>query len=216
MVVALSARSNCSITNSRSPTDAARTGSIPAFQFINARSIKVMSEKINLNSAQKPAVESGEPYEWERCTVRLSITFLPTETNEGERQIIIGCNTHSDPPLIESVCETELTGLPPLITELLNKLRQRMPEQAALAEARRQAETAAEEKAKLARQQNEARIKAAGQRYRDKGSQSQTVAPAVVTNELREIVAVENSESSAVENNTTLILTNGKQQSLFG
>lgn len=175
-----------------------------------------MSETINLNSAQKPAAASGEPYEWERCTVRLSITFLPTETNEGGRQVVIGCNTHNDPPLIESTCETELAGLPPLITELLNKLRQRLPEQAVLAESRRQAETAAEERAKLARQQSEQRIKAAGQRYREKSSQSQTVAPTVTTTDLQEIIDVEKSESLAVENNTAVVLANGKQQSLFG
>ena len=175
-----------------------------------------MSEPINLNFEQKPSAESGEPYEWERCTVRLSITFLPTETNKGGRQVIIGCNTHSDPPLIESVCETELAGLPPLITELLNKLRQRLPEQAALAEARRQAETAAEEKAKLARQKSEERIKTAGQRYQERSSHSQTVAHAAMTNELREIVAVENSESSAVESSSAVVLANGRQQSLFG
>lgn len=167
-----------------------------------------MSETINHSSEQNSSAESGEPYDWERCTVRLSITFLPAEVNDSGRQVIIGCNTHNDPPLIETAREAGLGHLPPLIAELLDRLKQRLPEQAALAEAKQQAALAAEEKAKLARQKSEERAKAAGRRFQEKNNQSQKVAPAVVANKL--------IESSALEDHCAPILIDGEQQSLFG
>ncbi|MGE0885429.1 MAG: hypothetical protein AB7P14_17925 [Blastocatellales bacterium] len=175
-----------------------------------------MSDEIKGTTVNSAPEMQGEPHEWEKCTVRLSITFFPDDGNESGRQVALGCNTHNDPPLIEFVRAPELGSLPPLIAELLDRLKQRLPEQAALAETRRQAEYAAEEKARLARLKNEERIKAAGRRYQEKNGKPQKAAPAVVEKEIRESGAAENIESSTLENVFTAMPANGEQQSLFG
>src|SRR5262249_14902515 len=53
-------------------------------------------------------VANEQPYDWDKCTVRLSITFLPGDGNEGGRKTKIGCNTHREPPLIEIIREAGL------------------------------------------------------------------------------------------------------------
>ena len=166
-----------------------------------------------VNSAQP---NQSELYEWERCTVRLSITFFPDDSNEGGRQVVLGCNTHNDPPLIEPVREAELGTLPPIVVSLLERLKERLPQQAEISEAKRQAEIAAAEKAKLQRQKVEEKIKAAQRKHQakndDKPQPSQPAAEEIV----RTDTLAEGSDSLPDEISNVSELVNGKQQSLFG
>ena len=175
-----------------------------------------MSDEINDKAVNNEPSNQGEPYEWEKCTVRLSITFFPDDGNESGRQIVLGCNTHSDPPLIEPVREAELGTLPPIIANLLESLKQRLPQQAEIAEAKRQTEIAAAEKAKLQRQKVEEKIKAAQRKHQaknnDKPQPSQPAAEEIV----RTDTLADGSDSLPDEISNVSELVNGKQQSLFG
>lgn len=175
-----------------------------------------MSDETKDNPVNSKQANQSEPYEWEKCTVRLSITFFPDDGNDGGRQIVLGCNTHSDPPLIEPVREAELGTLPPLVASLLERLKEHLPQQAEIAEAKRLAEIAAAEKAKLQQQKVEEKIKAAQQKYRaksnDKPQHSQTAAEEVV----RTDTATEGSALPLAEMSDVSEPVNGKQQSLFG
>ena len=166
-----------------------------------------------VNSAQP---NQSEPYEWERCTVRLSITFFPDDGNESGRQVVLGCNTHNDPPLIEPVREAELGTLPPIVVSLLERLKERLPQQAEISEAKRQAEIAAAEKAKLQRQKVEEKIKAAQRKHQakndDKPQPSQPAAEEIV----RTDTMTEGDDSALAEISNVSEPVNGEQQSLFG
>ena len=175
-----------------------------------------MSDETKDKPVNSKQANQSEPYEWEKCTVRLSITFFPDDGNDGGRQVVLGCNTHSDPPLIEPVREAELGTLPPIIANLLESLKQRLPQQAGIAEARRQAEIAAAEKAKLQRQKVEEKIKAAQRKHQaknnDKPQSSQPAAEEIV----RTDTVTEGSTSPLAEMSNVSEPVNGKQQSLFG
>ncbi len=82
-----------------------------------------MSDETRDKPVNSEQPSQNEPYEWEKCTVRLSITFFPDDGNEGGRQVVLGCNTHNDPPLIEPVREAELGTLPPIVVNLLEGLK---------------------------------------------------------------------------------------------
>ena len=175
-----------------------------------------MSDETKDNPVNSKQANQSEPYEWEKCTVRLSITFFPDDGNEGGRQVVLGCNTHNDPPLIEPVRKAELGTLPPIVVSLLERLKERLPQQAEIAEARRQGEIAAAEKAKLQQQKVEEKIKAAQRKHQaknnDKPQPSQPVAEEIV----RTVTLTEDSASSSAEISSLSEPVNGKQQSLFG
>ncbi len=175
-----------------------------------------MSDETRDKPVNSEQPSQSEPYEWEKCTVRLSITFFPDDGNEGGRPVVLGCNTHNDPPLIEPVRETELGTLPTIVANLLERLKQRLPQQAEIAEARRQAEIAAAEKARLQRQKTEEKIKAAQRKYQTKNNgKPQPTRPAA--EELARTDAVtEGSDSLPVEISIVTQPVNGEQQSLFG
>jgi hypothetical protein len=113
-----------------------------------------MSDEASRRASDGDTAASEQPYDWDKCTVRLSITFLPGDGDEGGRQIIIGCNTHRDPPLIETVREAGLGSLPPMIAGLLEGLKRRLPQRAEMAESSRRAEEE-EERLKLQQQARE-------------------------------------------------------------
>lgn len=175
-----------------------------------------MSDETKDKIVNNEQSNQSEPYEWEKCTVRLSITFFPDDGNDGGRQIVLGCNTHSDPPLIEPVREVELGTLPPIVVSLLERLKEQLPQQAEIAEAKRQAEIAAAEKAKLQRQKVEEKIKAAQRKHQaknnDKPQPSQPAAEEIV----RTDTLAEGSDSLPDEISNVSEPVNGKQQSLFG
>jgi hypothetical protein len=173
-----------------------------------------MSDETNDKAVKSEPSSQSEPYEWEKCTVRLSITFFPDDGNDGGRQVVLGCNTHSDPPLIEPVREAELGTLPPIIVSLLERLKDRLPQQAEITEAKRQAEIAAAEKARLQRQKTEEKIKAAQRKYQAKNNDKpQAAQPAT-----EEIVRTdtEGGDSFPAEISIVTQPVNGEQQSLFG
>lgn len=175
-----------------------------------------MSDETKHTPVSSEQSNQSEPYEWEKCTVRLSITFFPDDGNEGGRQIVLGCNTHNDPPLIEPVREAELGTLPPIVVSLLERLKERLPQQAEIAEAKRKTEIAAAEKAMLQRQKVEEKIKAAQQKHQaknnDKPQSSQPAAEEIV----RTDTVTEGSTSPLAEMSNMSEPVNGKQQSLFG
>ena len=166
-----------------------------------------------VNSAQP---NQSEPYEWERCTVRLSITFFPDDGNEGGRQVVLGCNTHNDPPLIEPVREAELGTLPPIVVSLLERLKERLPQQAEISEAKRQAEIAAAEKARLQRQKTEEKIKAAQRKYEAKNNGKPQATRPAAEETVRTDTVTEGDDSLPVEISIVTQPVNGEQQSLFG
>ncbi|MBS1789674.1 MAG: hypothetical protein JST85_18260 [Acidobacteria bacterium] len=175
-----------------------------------------MSDETNDKAVNSGLSSQSEPYEWGKCTVRLSITFFPDDSNEGGRQVVLGCNSHSDPPLIEPVREAELGTLPPIVTDLLERLKQRLPQQAAIAEAKRQAEIAVAEKARLQRQKTEEKIKAAQRKHQarinDKSQAAQPTAEEIV----RTDSVTGDGDSFPVEISIVAQPVNGEQQSLFG
>jgi len=175
-----------------------------------------MSDETKDKAVNSEPSNQSEPYEWERCTVRLSITFFPDDGNEGGRQVVLGCNTHNDPPLIETVREAELGTLSPIITGLLESLKQRLPQQAEIAEARRQAEIAAAEKAKLQQQKVEEKIKAAQRKHLAKNNNKPQPSQPAAEEFVRTDTLTENSASSSAEISSLSEPVNGKQQSLFG
>lgn len=106
--------------------------------------------------------------------------------------------------------------LPSIVTDLLARLKQRLPQQAEIAEAKRQAEIASAEKAKLQRQKTEEKIKAAQRKHQakndDKPQPSQPAAEEIV----RTDTLADGSDSLPDEISNVSELVNGKQQSLFG
>lgn len=175
-----------------------------------------MSDEMTDKLVNGEPCNQGEPYEWEKCTVRLSLTFFPDDGHESGRQVVLGCNTHNDPPLIEPVREADLGTLPTIVTDLLVRLKERLPQHAELAEAKRQAEIAAKEKARLQLQKTEENIKATQRKHQAKNTaKPQTSQPAV-----EEIVSIgaatEDDDSLPVEFNLVAQPVNGEQKSLFG
>ncbi len=175
-----------------------------------------MSDETKDNPVNSKQANQTEPYEWAKCTVRLSITFFPDDGNDGGRKVVLGCNTHSDPPLIEPVREAELGTLPPIIANLLESLKQRLPQQAEIAEAKRQAEIAAAEKAKLQRQKVEEKIKAAQRKHQTKNNDKPQASQPAAEEIVRTDTLTEDSASSSAEISSMSEPVNGKQQSLFG
>ena len=158
----------------------------------------------------------SEPYEWEKCRVRLSITFFPDDGNEGGRPVVLGCNTHNDPPLIEQVRETELGTLPTIVANLLERLKQRLPQQAEIAEAKRQAEIAAAEKARLQQQKTEEKIKAAQRKHQAKNNDKPQASQPKAEEIVRTDTVISVGDSLPTEISIVTEPVNGEQQSLFG
>ena len=156
-----------------------------------------------------------QPYDWDKCTVRLSITFLPGDGDEGGRQIIIGCNTHRDPPLIETVREAGLGGLPPVIAGLLEGLKRRLPQRAEMAESRRRAEEAAAERLKLQQQQAKEKIQAARQRALAKNDRHRTTSPAPAREGAQSETLFDVGASSPAERADAAEPAGSEQPSLF-
>jgi hypothetical protein len=161
-------------------------------------------------------VRVGEqPYDWGKCTVRLSIIFHPDDEGEGGRPVTLGCNTHYDPPIFESTREAELGTLPPAIVGLLEKLKRRLPQQAEIAESRRQAEAEAAKKRELERQQAKAKAEAARQRSLIKQNHRQAPSPAPVKEGSPGPTLFDLGVQSPADQSETAIPVTGKQQSLF-
>ena len=80
--------------------------------------------------SETPVVE--EPYDINRCTVRIVITLLPPDTNQSEdRPCLLAASTHNDLPVAAQVKFSELEPLPVPITRLLAQLRDEHPQRRA-------------------------------------------------------------------------------------
>jgi hypothetical protein len=174
-----------------------------------------MSEAITPETPDdEPAVDE-QPYEWGKCTVRLSIIFHPDDESEDGRPITLGCNTHQDPPIFESTREAELGILPSAIIGLLEKLKQRLPEQAEIAKSRRQADAEAAKKRELEQQQAKARAEAARQRSQIKQNRRQAPLPTPAKENSPATTLFDIDVQSPAEQSGTAVPVTGNQQTLF-
>ena len=80
----------------------------------------------------KRSARDEEPYEWEQCTVVLTIQFLPLRKDEPsqQRRIIVAAQAHSDPPFYKLLTLAELGTLPQAAADVLEQLRAALPAQA--------------------------------------------------------------------------------------
>jgi hypothetical protein len=174
-----------------------------------------MSDEASGRASDGDTAENEQPYDWEKCNVRLSITFLPGNGDEGGRQIIVGCNTHRDPPLIETVREAGLGSMPPVIAGLLEDLKRRLPQRAEMAESRRRAEEAAAERLKLQQQQAKEKIQAPRKRTLTKNDRRRTPSPAPAPEGLQSETLFDLGASSPAERTDAAELAGSEQPSLF-
>ncbi|AGY57989.1 hypothetical protein [Gloeobacter kilaueensis] len=69
---------------------------------------------------------ADEAYDFERCTVTLTLQLLPDDGNALGRQVVCGVRSHNDPPIIDTLRLSELQ-LPPVLTSLLEQLAATYP-----------------------------------------------------------------------------------------
>src|SRR5689334_2253660 len=89
------------------------------------------------------ATVERESYEFDRCTLTISLQLLPTDGDPGGRRVLVGVRNHLDQPIIKAVREAELGPLPSVIAELLEQLKADLPSRQVAfeqAQAKRQAE----------------------------------------------------------------------------
>jgi hypothetical protein len=92
-------------------------------------------------SAAVGEAQEAEPYDWERCTISLSVTLLPRDGDPRGRATLIGARTHDDTPIIACVRSPDIPALSGPLVELLDQLKGQLPARRAAAEERkRQAE----------------------------------------------------------------------------
>lgn len=174
-----------------------------------------MSESICEQAPSNEPAANEQPYDWDKCTIRLSITFFPSDGSGDSRRIVLGCNTHNDPPLIEVVRESALGIWPPVIADLFERLKQRLPQRAEIAKSRREAEAAAVEKLKL-QQQTKEKVRAAQQRSSHAiNDHRQPSSPAPTRENIRSETLFDLSISSPTDQTDTAGPIPGKQCSLF-
>jgi hypothetical protein len=68
--------------------------------------------------------KNEEPYDFERCTIRIAIALLPTQAG-SERQALVTLSSHKDFPLIAQCPYAELWSA---IERGLERLKQEMPQ----------------------------------------------------------------------------------------
>jgi len=80
------------------------------------------SESQNFFSETNSLEEELEPYIFEKCTVKLTITFLPDNNSPEGRKVMLAASSHGDFPVNKMLRLDEMGELPPSITDLLNEL----------------------------------------------------------------------------------------------
>jgi hypothetical protein len=80
----------------------------------------------------KHSARDDEPYEWDQCTIVLTIELLPLRAGEApeQRRVVVAARTHSDPPFYKLMTLPELGELPKPASEFLDQLRAALPAQA--------------------------------------------------------------------------------------
>lgn len=74
--------------------------------------------------------DGKEPFEFEKCTINLNLTLLPTELGKNSRKVIVGATSHNLPPeidFLEIADGGDLTQIADLIREKLARFRQTLP-----------------------------------------------------------------------------------------
>jgi hypothetical protein len=105
--------------------------------------------------------QEAEPYDWDRCTISLSVTLLPRDADPRGRATLIGARTHEDAPIIACVRSPDIPALSGPLVELLDQLKGQLPARRAAAEERRRQ---AEEQRRAAAEKVAAGKKAAGKK----------------------------------------------------
>lgn len=80
-------------------------------------------------SKSKNAADSEqlEPYVFEQCTIKLTITFLPNDNSPLGREVILAASSHGDFPANKILREQELGCLPQPVQDLLEELKAEFP-----------------------------------------------------------------------------------------
>lgn len=68
-----------------------------------------------------------EPYQLSKCTVRIVITLLPSQDENGDRECLIAASTHDDLPIAQCVNFIDLQPLPKPVKEILKQLKEELP-----------------------------------------------------------------------------------------
>ena len=68
-----------------------------------------------------------EPYDLDKCTVKIVLLLHPCQTNSSDSDCTIAISTHEDIPLTKIVKRSQLS-LPEPITELLAELKADLPQ----------------------------------------------------------------------------------------
>jgi hypothetical protein len=68
-----------------------------------------------------------EPYQLSKCTVRIVITLLPSQDENGDRECLVAASTHDDLPVAQCVNFRDLQPLPPPIRKVLKQLKAELP-----------------------------------------------------------------------------------------
>jgi hypothetical protein len=78
-------------------------------------------------SKDAPDSEQLEPYVFEECTVKLTITFLPNDGAPLGREVILAASSHGDFPVNKILREQELGCLPQPVQDLIEELKADFP-----------------------------------------------------------------------------------------
>src|SRR2546422_833882 len=66
---------------------------------------------------------ADEPYEYERCTLTVTLQFWPADDHAEGRRVLLSARNHQDKPILLLLREQALGPLPDAITQLLEQLR---------------------------------------------------------------------------------------------
>ncbi|MBA3634361.1 MAG: hypothetical protein H0W58_16365 [Acidobacteria bacterium] len=87
-----------------------------------------ITTSVSKNNA--PATNAKESFDFEKCTINLNLTLLPTESGGIKRKAIISAASHDLPPEIDflEIAEGEdLTSIANLVQEKLKRFQQTLP-----------------------------------------------------------------------------------------
>lgn len=90
--------------------------------------LQVLSQSSNspVSPQTEEETQTSEPYELNRCTVRIVLTLLP-EAEDGQRRVIVAASTHEDLPIARLTWLTDLEPLPQAIQDILSQLEADLP-----------------------------------------------------------------------------------------
>ena len=76
----------------------------------------------------RPALER-EPYGWDRCTITVVLQFMPlTDGQEKEdRLAIVSARDHLNTPIVQAAQASQMGTLPPVVLEVMERLKEDLP-----------------------------------------------------------------------------------------